>query len=65
MTYHESAKGKTITRRRALQELRNHGVDDAEEFFNDLGAKAEYKAQAVLEWLGYWNAKDTDTQSAV
>lgn len=53
MTYHESAKGKTITRRRALQELRNHGVDDAEEFFNDLGTKAEYKAQAVLEWLGY------------
>ncbi len=53
MTYHESAKGQTITRRRALQELRNHGVDDAEEFFNEVGVKENYKAQEVLAWLGY------------
>lgn len=57
MTYSESAKGITITKRRAMQELAKHGCPmDAEtlaEFYGDLGDHAEYKASAVLAWLGY------------
>lgn len=57
MTYYESAKGATISRGRALEELTKHGIDvNSEEIllFNlEVGDKEFYKAQAVLEWLGY------------
>lgn len=53
LTYSDSAKGIIITRERALQELRRHGVEDTLLFDREVGDKAEYKAQEVLEWLGY------------
>ena len=53
MDYYESAKGIIITRERALQEIRNHHLENLEEFFEDLGDKKEYHAQDVLNWLGY------------
>lgn len=55
-TYYESAEGQRISKARALQELKRHGVDDAETvaaFFADVGERDEYDAQAVLDWLGY------------
>ena len=51
--YYESAEGLTITRERACQELKAHGLVDLNEFFNELGFHTTYKAQDVLEWLGY------------
>ena len=51
--YYESAENHTITKQRAIQELRKHGIEDTNEFFDDLGSKETYDAQAVLEWLGY------------
>jgi len=53
MDYYESAENVTITRDRALQEVRNHNCEDFEEFFQDLGDREEYDAQSVLIWLGY------------
>ena len=51
--YYESAEGLTITRERALLELARHNCEDIEQFFDDLGDRAEYQAQEVLDWLGY------------
>jgi len=51
--YYESAEDLTITRERALQELRDHNCEDFQEFFDDLGDREEYNAQSVLIWLGY------------
>jgi hypothetical protein len=54
--YYESAEGLTITRYRALVEIKSHGLDFEEnlkEFFEELGDKKLYSAQAVLDWLGY------------
>lgn len=56
MTYSESACGITISKTRALTELRRHGLcqaDDIAEFFADMGEKDAYSASAVLVWLGY------------
>lgn len=57
MTYSESAEGITISKARAMQELRNHGcVMDAQteaEFVAECGDKAEYLASDVLAFLGY------------
>jgi hypothetical protein len=53
MDYYESAEGLTITRDRALQEVRDHNCEDFEEFFADLGDREYYSAQSVLIWLGY------------
>lgn len=53
MDYYESAENVTITRERALQEVRNHNCEDFEEFFEDLGDREYYDAQSVLIWLGY------------
>ena len=52
MGYYESAEGIDISRKRALAEVRKHGVD-ANEFFTDCGDKETYQAQTVLGWLGY------------
>lgn len=56
MTYSESAAGITITKDRALHELRRHGLfhpEDIVDFFADMGEKDAYSASAVLCWLGY------------
>lgn len=52
MTYYESAD-VIITRARAVQELRRHGITDTTEFDADMGICPEYNAQDVLQWLGY------------
>ena len=52
-TYYESAQDTTITHKRALKELRSHGVTETAEFYADLGQQETYQAQAVLAWLGY------------
>ena len=51
--YYDSAEGIMISRDRVLCELKDHGVVDLKEFFNDLGEKKLYLAQDVLHWLGY------------
>ena len=51
--YYDSAEGIKISRDRVLCELKDHGVVDFKEFFDDLGDKKLYSAQTVLEWLGY------------
>lgn len=56
MTYFESAKGYTMTRKRALHELRMHGVThqiDLDDFDACLGIRETYRACEVLRWLGY------------
>ena len=53
MTYSESAQGVMITKQRAIQELKAHGVIDVQEFFNDEGERDTYDAFTVLLWLGY------------
>jgi len=50
--------GYTITKRRALSELRNHQIKDnkdydIDEFLDDCGDKDYYDVSAVLIWLGY------------
>lgn len=52
-TYYESAQGITITHKQAIKELREHGVTDLKEFYDELGHHETYDAQAVLVWLGY------------
>lgn len=42
----------TISRAEAIKELESHCAD-MQEFFDECGDKKEYKALAVLEWLGY------------
>lgn len=58
MTYSESARNVTISRKRAYQELRTHGIDetcqpDFDEFTAWLGNRETVNALRVLEWLGY------------
>tara|TARA_R100000030_G_C3248422_1_gene122357 strand:+ start:195 stop:353 length:159 start_codon:yes stop_codon:yes gene_type:complete len=52
MSYYESAKGITITRKRAVKEVLNH-YGDLKEFYADMGIHKTYSAKAVLAWLGY------------
>lgn len=52
MTYFESAEGITISKKRALLEVRRHGASE-EEFIQDMGDAESYNAQSVLMWLGY------------
>lgn len=52
MTYSESAQGETITKARALQEYRTHGICESE-LTDDLGDHVTYQASDVLEALGY------------
>jgi len=51
-TYSGSAKGLTISRERAMIEVRNHN-GDPQEMLADLGVKDTYRATDVLNWLGY------------
>lgn len=50
--YYESADDLTITLKRALKEVADHYADVAE-FYEDMGQHEFYKAQDVLNWLGY------------
>lgn len=52
MTYYESARGIWISKARALVEIDRHGADRSE-FLADCGDRATYRAQSVLDWLGY------------
>ena len=61
--YYESAEDITISKARAIQELRKHGhrskdesgiyQDSIESFLEDVGDLDQYNAQTVLTWLGY------------
>jgi hypothetical protein len=51
--YYDSAEGVKISRDRVLCELKDHGIFDYDNFFNECGDKKLYSAQAVLDWLGY------------
>lgn len=55
MTYLESARSVMITRDRAVFELKQHDAssDDIDLFFEQLGYVEMYRADAVLEFLGY------------
>ena len=57
-TYSESARGVTISRKRAFQEMRRHGFDETtqpewNDFSEWLADRETVSATAVLEWLGY------------
>lgn len=54
MDYYESAKGITISKKRAIDEVVEHGVS-VPEFLKDLGELESYLATDVLIWLGYQN----------
>lgn len=51
--YYESAEDLIITRARAVQELKSHGCVEIKLFFQEVGFFKTYRAQAVLDWLGY------------
>lgn len=51
-TYYGSAKNKKISRERAIEEILEHNADPRE-FISENGHKSHYKAQDVLNWLGY------------
>ncbi|WP_313397414.1 hypothetical protein [Acinetobacter variabilis] len=51
--YYDSAESMAISRKRALEEIRTHGIDDTDEFYANLGDRDIYQAQEVLRWLGY------------
>ncbi|HHE1457117.1 TPA: hypothetical protein ACO3C7_004179 [Yersinia enterocolitica] len=51
--YYESAEDELITKKRALLELKKHGIEDPSEFFAELKERETYDAQEVLRWLGY------------
>lgn len=56
MTYLGSAEGVTITKSRAMRELRRHGIThptDLRQFLADCGDRPTYRAVTVLHWLGY------------
>lgn len=56
-TYSESAFGVSITRERAIKEIRNHGITENmpeyADFLDWLGDRPRVMAHKVLEWLGY------------
>lgn len=49
----EVSRLSVAIQKRALLELKKHGIEDATEFFNELNEKEHYDAQEVLRWLGY------------
>ena len=52
MDYYESAEGEVISQRRARREVEAHGLYFGD-MLEELGVKPTYKAQDVLDWLGY------------
>lgn len=57
MTYSESARGITISRKRAFQEIQCHGITADMEEYSDFNAwlngREAVDAHDVLAWLGY------------
>lgn len=55
MNYYDSAEDIIITRKRAFEELKQHGIPSElfEEFLEEVGNAETYDAQSVLNWLGY------------
>ena len=60
LDYYESAEDTAINRKRALLELKRHGIVDAEsieefnaECWNKHSKNNTIQAQKVLAWLGY------------
>ncbi|WP_418122281.1 hypothetical protein [Variovorax sp. 160MFSha2.1] len=51
MNYEEACEA-TVSRARALDEVKRHGCDTAE-FLADVGDRATYRGAEVLNWLGY------------
>jgi hypothetical protein len=52
--YYSSAKGTKISKKRAYQELKDHGLEQNwGDFIEELGVHPAYDAQKVLDWLGY------------
>lgn len=49
---YEDACAHELTRAEALHEVRSHHCNEAE-FLADVGDKATYTGQEVLDWLGY------------
>jgi hypothetical protein len=52
MGYWEEAEGLTLTRKQAEKLVLDHQAD-LPEFYAEFGNKPDYKAHAVLAWLGY------------
>ena len=52
-TYYESAEDIKLSQDEAFNVLAQHGCQEIEQFFEDMGDKEEYDAQKVLQWLGY------------
>ena len=52
MTYEQAMTGETISRKQALREVEDHGIDIME-FIEECGDSAHYNSREVLEWLGY------------
>lgn len=52
-TYYDSAEDIKLSQDEAFNVLAQHGCQEIDEFFQDMGDKEEYDAQKVLEWLGY------------
>jgi hypothetical protein len=55
MDYYESAEGHYLTESGALSVLRQHGMDETAEGYQEwrAGQPALIPAQALLDWLGY------------
>jgi hypothetical protein len=51
-TTYEDAAEATISRQQAIREVKKHH-SNVEEFFAEVGEKAEYSGKEVLDWLGY------------
>ncbi len=52
MDYYGSAEGEVISQRRAQKEVEAHGLYFGD-MLEELGVKPTYKAEDVLDWLGY------------
>lgn len=52
MTHDEAMAGGITSHARAIAEIKNHHAN-VEEFYADLGKRAEYNTREVMLWLGY------------
>ncbi len=52
-TYYDSAEDIKLSQKEAFNVLTQHGCQEFDEFFQEMGDKEEYDAQKVLQWLGY------------
>ena len=46
--YYDSAVGEIITKQRAFLELEEHGIEDYEEFLNDVGDKLRQSQYGLI-----------------